>query len=302
MTAYLKHEPWPAITSAIGVADGHVYAAIGYFGADAHRLLPLGAKGRLVRDTSQAAVKNDSTNLKALYKFLDDGVEVFSFPGLHAKVVVLARRAFVGSANTSKNSEKRLFEAVLETTDTNEIRKLREFVTGLCVNPINRSKAKELKDLFGTDRAALPDVSDCGVLPTRASRLVVLGLTKKKSWSKSELRRGKRATKQLSRRQGNASAASRSMKRPSTTRSLRENGSAKSLTCRRYRPVRWFTPTAATTLASCGLPAPGRSPNACSRKANARMRASPTPTIPAYSRGPRRNGSVNLFRLGSLLT
>jgi len=291
MTAYVKHEPWPAITSAIGVADGHVYAAIGYIGADPHHLLPLGAEGHLVCDTPQAAVKNGFTNLKALYKFLDDGVEVFSFPGLHAKVVVLARRAFVGSANTSKNSEKRLSEAVLETTDTNEIRKLREFVTDLCVNPNNRSKVKELKDLFGTDRAALPDISDWGVLPTRTSRLVVLGLTKKKGWSKSELRRGKRATKQLSRRHGNTSAVSRSMKRPSTTRSLRQTWSSKSLTCRRYRPVRWFTPTVATTLASCGLPAPARSPNACSRKANARIRASPTPTVPAYSRSPRWNGS-----------
>ncbi len=188
MTAYVEREPWPAITSAVDATNGHVYAAIGYIGADAHRLLPLGAKGLLVCDASPAAVSNGSTNPKALYKFLKAGVEVFSFPGLHAKVVVLPRRAFVGSANASKNSEKRLFEAVLETTDTNEIRKLREFVTGLCVNPINRSKIKELELLFETDRAAVPDVSNWGVLPTKANRLVVLGLTKKEGgWSKSEL-------------------------------------------------------------------------------------------------------------------
>ena len=291
MTPYVEHEPWPAITSAIGAADRNVYAAIGYIGVDAHRLLPLGAKGRLACDSSQTAIKNGSTNLKALYKLLDDGVEVSSFPGLHAKVVVLARRAFVGSANASKNSEKGLLEAVLETTDTNEICKLREFVTGLCVNPINRSKVKELDDLVGTDRAALPHVSDWGFLQTRANRLVVLDLTQKNGWSKTELQRGKGAKKRLSRRQGNASAVSRSMKRPSTARSPRGNGSSKALTSKCYRPVRWFTPTATTTLASCGLPAPGRSPSACSRKANARMSASPTPTIPEYSRGPRRNGS-----------
>lgn len=185
MAVYVRREPWPAITSAVGTANGRVRAAVAYFGAGSHELLPLKEGDTLVCDVSERAVKNGSTNPMALKEFLEDGVDIWCVEGLHAKVVVLPRRAFVGSANASRNSSERLFEAVIETTDTDEIRDLRAFVDDLCVKPIDLTELKRLKKFIPKRHRPSPVARDLLELPEDLDRLEVLSLTKD-GWSISE--------------------------------------------------------------------------------------------------------------------
>ncbi|SVC38083.1 uncharacterized protein METZ01_LOCUS290937 [marine metagenome] len=203
MAVYVRREPWPAITSAVDSANGRVRAAIAYFGTDSHELLPLKEGDTLVCDVSERAVKNGSTNPTALKEFVDEGVDVWSYEGLHAKVVVLPRRAFVGSANASRNSSERLFEAVIETTDTDEIRDLRAFVNDLCVKPIDLKELTRLKPLIPKRPRPSPVARDLLELPENLDRLEVLSLSKYK-WSASEVRAwelgDKKARKEAKRR------------------------------------------------------------------------------------------------------
>ena len=203
MAVYVRRDPWPAITSAVSGANGRVRAAIAYFGANSHELLPLKEGDTLVCDVSERAVKNGSTNPMALKTFLEQGVDVWSYEGLHAKVVVLPRRAFVGSANASRNSSERLFEAVIETTDTDEIRDLRAFVNDLCVKPIDLKELTRLKPLIPKRPRPSPVARDLLELPENLDRLEVLSLSKYK-WSASEVRAwelgDKKARKEAKRR------------------------------------------------------------------------------------------------------
>ena len=195
MAVYVRREPWPAITSAVNGANGRVRVAIAYFGTESHDLLPLKEGDTLVCDASERAVKNGSTNPTALKEFVCHGVDVWSYEGLHAKVVVLPRRAFVGSANASRNSSERLFEAVIETTDTDEIRDLRAFVDDLCVKPIDLTELERLKKFVPKRPRPSPVARDLLELPEDLDRLEVLSLTKD-DWSISETEAWKRGDKE----------------------------------------------------------------------------------------------------------
>ena len=200
MTVYVRREPWPAITAAVNGANGRVRVAIAYFGTDSHELLPLKEGDTLVCDVSERAVKNGSTNPTALTKFLDEEVDVWSYEGLHAKVVVLPKRAFVGSANASRNSSERLFEAVIETTDTDEIRDLRAFVDNLCVKPIDLKELTRLEDMKPTWDGTAPKAKELLELPEDLDRLAVLSLTTKYDWSISETKAFERDDKKARRK------------------------------------------------------------------------------------------------------
>lgn len=199
MAVYVRREPWPAITSAVATANGRVRAAVAYFGAGSHELLPLKEGDTLVCDVSERAVKNGSTNPTALEQFVNQGVDVWSCEGLHAKVVVLPRRAFVGSANASKNSSERLFEAVIETTDTDEIRDLRAFVDDLCVKPVDPTELERLRKFIPKRPIPSPIARDLLELPEDLDRLEVLSLTDG-AWTASETEAWERGDKKARRK------------------------------------------------------------------------------------------------------
>ena len=133
---------WFPITDRVSRAKkSQIVAAIAFIGIDATELLPLKDGDILVCDAYSR-----STSAKALEEFHNAGVKVFDHPGLHAKVVVLRSRAFVGSGNASRNSQENLHEAALETTDLVTVRLAREFVMG---------KTLEVDRLTGTMLKAL---------------------------------------------------------------------------------------------------------------------------------------------------
>ncbi len=97
-------------------SGGPRYAAIAFAGSDAPELLPLGKGDVLVVNAGNQTLGAGGTNPKALRKFTDRGVEVWSHSRLHAKVIATSEVAVVGSANASANSGT-LHEAVTLTTD-----------------------------------------------------------------------------------------------------------------------------------------------------------------------------------------
>lgn len=98
-----------------------VRAAIAYVGRGAPDLLPLGEGDVIVVDASVPSLKAGSTSPDAIAVWLDAGVAVHSREGLHAKVLRFsgpdAEAAVVGSANVSSNSDQRLIEVALLTTE-----------------------------------------------------------------------------------------------------------------------------------------------------------------------------------------
>ncbi len=88
----------------------HRRVAVAYVTKDA-----LGPKrdDSLVVDASDQAVKSGQTSAKVLAVLRRRGVNLFSYPGLHAKVMSFGNAAIIGSANMSDSSENSLVEAAL---------------------------------------------------------------------------------------------------------------------------------------------------------------------------------------------
>ncbi len=138
--------PWKVLTPKVAASKGRVVAAVAYVGVDAPDVLPLKTGDVLICDASPLTIGAGSTSVAALRKYLDAGVAVYSHPALHAKVVVLPRRLFVGSANASGNSRDGLDEAVIETTDRDAIAQAHGFVVEL-MQPYSRLSAADLDGL-----------------------------------------------------------------------------------------------------------------------------------------------------------
>jgi hypothetical protein len=71
----------------------------------------------LVCDASDHAIKAGLTSAAVLRTFVDRGAQVYSYQGLHAKVVVIDDKALIGSANFSANACLATCEAALLTDD-----------------------------------------------------------------------------------------------------------------------------------------------------------------------------------------
>lgn len=126
-----ESSPWVTVSEAVSEARGKVWAAVAYIGVDGHTALPLKQGDLLVCDCSKQAVRNGSTQLSGVKDFVDAGCSVYSVEGLHAKVVVLPKRAFVGSMNASESSRNRRIEAAFVATDAQVVAEARRFVKDL---------------------------------------------------------------------------------------------------------------------------------------------------------------------------
>ena len=204
MSVYINREPWKAITPRVEAATQRVVAAMGYVGDGAHKLLPLAKGDLLVCDLSESAVKSGATNPEAILDFLKAKVTVRSRQGLHAKVVVLGRRAYVGSNNASDHSAKKLIEAAIETTDSLEVQKLRKFVEQLDGEEITKQRLQELM-LLRPKRPRTPG-GDIIVaeLPKKIDVIKIVGCSFG-PWTASEVKAaalGKSDAKSLSRKYG----------------------------------------------------------------------------------------------------
>lgn len=150
--ALITSNAWRALTATARRARGRSSIAVAYLGAGASRLLPLKAGSRLVVDASEPAVKAGQTNPNELRRFVRRQVRVYSVPNLHAKVFVLGREAFIGSANVSTHSATALVEAIVRTTEPKVVGAAKRFVRDMCVHELGPEAIKRLSKLYRPPR------------------------------------------------------------------------------------------------------------------------------------------------------
>lgn len=147
-TVFLSSDIWPQLTRSVSGARQRCAVAVAYFGAGANRLLPLPKGSRLVVDASERAVASGQTCPADLTRLVQRGVTVYSVPNLHAKVFVLGRAAYIGSANVSSHSAAQLVEAVIRTTESSAVRAARQFVQQLCLHELTPAVLRRLARLY----------------------------------------------------------------------------------------------------------------------------------------------------------
>ena len=147
-TAFITRDIWPQLTKAVRDSPQSCAVAVAYFGKGASKLLPLTKGSRLVVDASEHAVAAGQTCPADLTKLVKRGVKVYSVPNLHAKVFVLGRAAYIGSANASNRSASQLVEAVIRTTETSAVRAARKFVRDHCLHELTPRVLKRLAKIY----------------------------------------------------------------------------------------------------------------------------------------------------------
>lgn len=147
-TVFITARLWPELTKTVKANRTRCSVAVAYLGQGAARLLPLAKGSRLVVDGSEGAVKAGQTCPAELLAMVRHGVRVFSVPNLHAKVFVLGRVAFIGSANVSRRSASQLVEAVIRTTEPAVVRVARQFVQEHCLHELTPTVLKRLVKLY----------------------------------------------------------------------------------------------------------------------------------------------------------
>jgi hypothetical protein len=128
---------WAHVSKELRKSRKPSYIAVAYFGRGADKLIPVSAGSWVVVDASLSAVKAGQTHPVSLLKLIRRGVRVFSVENLHAKVFVTDQCAFVGSANASTSSEKRLIEALVCIRNRRVIAQARRFVREHCLEELS---------------------------------------------------------------------------------------------------------------------------------------------------------------------
>lgn len=90
-------------------------AAVAYVSDD--HVLRFRRNDLLVTDASKDAISSGQTSAAVIKRAVDAGALVYSYPGLHAKLVVLDDTTVVGSQNLSAASQSTLLEAGIVTDD-----------------------------------------------------------------------------------------------------------------------------------------------------------------------------------------
>jgi hypothetical protein len=105
----------------------------------------------LVVDASDDAIGGGLTSARMLARLRRRGVSLYSFPGLHAKVLVFDDRVFVGSSNLSSNSE-RLLEAGIVTDSVKAMAEAEFLIRSLRGHP----GATEVDEVFISRAMTIP--------------------------------------------------------------------------------------------------------------------------------------------------
>jgi hypothetical protein len=115
MNELLSVELWPRIKKLASKAK-RKYAAIAYVTDDTK--IVFGSGDVLITDASDEAIKSGQTSAAVLKSAWKRKAHVVSITGLHAKVYIFDKFAVIGSANLSKESEKRTEAALLTDQPT----------------------------------------------------------------------------------------------------------------------------------------------------------------------------------------
>lgn len=151
-THFIARGIWDQLTHSAKKAKKASFVAVAYFAEGASRLLPLPYNSRLVVDASDGAVSSGQTCPDDLLKMVNRGVSVYSVTGLHAKVYVFDKDAFVGSANASNRSASHLIEGVVRTSEKEAIREAKTFIKSICRDELTPKRLGRLSKLYRRPR------------------------------------------------------------------------------------------------------------------------------------------------------
>lgn len=110
MHQLLSDSLWPTLQT-LSSGGGLKLAAVSYATSDEY--VQFGCDDILIVDASDSAVEQGQTDAHLLEEAFERGAEVYSYPGLHSKLMVLNGHAVVGSANLSVSSAESLVEVAL---------------------------------------------------------------------------------------------------------------------------------------------------------------------------------------------
>jgi hypothetical protein len=149
MERVLSHGLWREV-SKIARSATKVHAAIAY--VTQASLLPLKRGDVLITDASESAIRSGQTSVAALRALANKGVEIWTLPALHAKVLVADQTVVVGSANASESSAHHLIEAAVLTTSDSALATAHSFIVQAM------EAAKKVSDRNLARLAAIPVV------------------------------------------------------------------------------------------------------------------------------------------------
>ena len=124
------------------------YVAVAYLATNASKYLHLEFGDVLVVDASESNIRSGATNPFEIDKYILNGVELYSYEKLHAKVFVFGNMALIGSANVSDNSATELTECMVEFKNPSTVSAARGFVRSLAVEPLSPEYVKYLKTIY----------------------------------------------------------------------------------------------------------------------------------------------------------
>ena len=148
MSKLLTSHIWKDITEHTKRQANRCHVAVPYFSDGASRMLPLKEGSTLIVDMSKDTVGSGLTMPSEVSKLLKRGVDIHFVENLHAKVLVIGNRAYIGSTNVSKNSAENLVEATVVTSDTPVVRACRRFVDSLRGELITPEFARRMQKLY----------------------------------------------------------------------------------------------------------------------------------------------------------
>jgi hypothetical protein len=150
--ALITENVWQYLTEKVKASKNKMYVAVAYFGQGAASMLPLTKGSTLLVDASEKAVKSGQTCPEELLKLYKKGVLIYSLPNLHAKMYVIGKTLFVGSANVSYNSSNVLFETLLSTTDSDAIENAKAYITSFCGADMGSEELKRLQKMYNPSK------------------------------------------------------------------------------------------------------------------------------------------------------
>jgi phosphatidylserine/phosphatidylglycerophosphate/cardiolipin synthase-like enzyme len=103
----------------------------------------------LITDASDESIAGGQTNVEVLARAKGRGADLYSLPGLHAKVMVLGEWAVIGSANLSRRSES-LIEAAWVINDHGHVSEVKKWINNL------KKQATRIDDIFLQHIRAIP--------------------------------------------------------------------------------------------------------------------------------------------------
>jgi len=174
MARFVGADLW-TVLRALAEHPGPKQAAIAYFSEGSQ--INFGAGDTLIVDATERAIRSGQTSARKLLAAFRRGASVYSHDSLHAKIIVTAVGALVGSANLSANSMS-LREAGALLVGADELEAVRAYIdqlrrestllsevalnalSSLPAEPASRAIAAEKPSLRSALAAGLPALQD----------------------------------------------------------------------------------------------------------------------------------------------